>query len=268
MEKHPNLSAYDDVENLSRFTIETFKSYCNNKLKECEDEVLFIEKHCKDSQWQGKVAEIGSGNSKLLYSLEKAGLLTEGLGYEISKSRNIFAEEFKKNVGSKKVQNINNDFLKEALPYEFDLVLGMDIVFQFIAPLYPNAELDCLNWIYRSLRKNGTLIFELRDFEDFDKQIKNANNNVVYSWEEFAPTDPFEFVLAKLFYDSDKNLCWDKLFLERNSLNRSSFTNILKPYTRESIKELLERVNFNSIEIFNGVTDSVASETYIVKAKK
>lgn len=268
MEKHPNLSAYDDVENLLRFTEESFKNYCDNKLKECEEEVAFIEKHCVDAQWQGRVAEIGSGNSKLLYSLEKKRLLTEGLGYETSASRNIFAEKFKAYVKSQKVRNINNDFLKEITPENFDIVLGMDIVFQFIAPLYPGAEAECLDWTYRSLRPGGSIILELRDFADFDKQIKDAKNNIVLSWEEFPASDPFEFVLAKILYDAEKNLRWEKLFFERNTMNRSSFINILKPYPRSVIQGMLEKANFRSIEIYNGFTDTVAGETYIVVAKK
>ena len=103
MDKHPNLVAYDDVENLQRFSEESFKNYCNKKLKECAEEVEFIKTHCSNNEWSGKICEIGSGNSKLLYSLEKADLLKEGIGYETSKSRTLFAEKFKSYVNSRYV---------------------------------------------------------------------------------------------------------------------------------------------------------------------
>lgn len=172
MQQHPNLSAYNDVENLNRFTDQEFINYCNKKLRECDVEREFIKKHCVDSQWRGKVCEIGSGNSKLLYNLEKGNLLQEGIGYEISQSRYLFAEKFKSYVESRCVQNINNNFLEEKPTDNFDIVIGMDIVFQFIAPLYPDAIRDSLKWIYQSLRTDGYLLLELRDFNEFHIQIK------------------------------------------------------------------------------------------------
>ena len=87
MEEHPNLSAYNDVENLTRFTDESFRNYCRSKLGECKDEVEFIRANCIGNDWSGKICEIGSGNSKLLYALEIEKLLEAGIGYETSPSR-------------------------------------------------------------------------------------------------------------------------------------------------------------------------------------
>jgi hypothetical protein len=268
MQQHPNLSAYNDVENLNRFTDQEFINYCNKKLRECDVEREFIKKHCVDSQWRGKVCEIGSGNSKLLYNLEKGNLLQEGIGYEISQSRYLFAEKFKSYVESRCVQNINNNFLEEKPTDNFDIVIGMDIVFQFIAPLYPDAIRDSLKWIYQSLRTDGYLLLELRDFNEFHIQIKSSSNGRLNHWEEFAAPDPFEFVLASIYYDEEKYLHWDKTFLERKNGVKSKFNNILKPYFRDEIKELLEAYNFHSVKIFDSFSPEINEDTYIVLAKK
>jgi SAM-dependent methyltransferase len=267
-EKHPNLSAYDDVENLQRFTDESFENYCRNKMKECAEEVNFIREKMVDGQWQGRICEVGSGNSKLLYSLEQEGLLQTGIGYETSKSRNIFAEKFRKHINSTKVQNICNDFLKETPEGLYDLVIGVDIVFQFIAPLYPEAEKNSLDWVKRTLRPGGHLLLELRDFADFDVQIKNSPKEVFHFWEEFPEPDPFEFVLAKMYYDENKSLCWDKTFLERNSGKKSKFVNILKLYKENQISDVLRNAGFDSIKIYHGFSENTKSETYIVTAQK
>ena len=42
MNLHPNLNAYGDVENLSRFNSNSFKTYCKNKLDDCESDLSFI----------------------------------------------------------------------------------------------------------------------------------------------------------------------------------------------------------------------------------
>ena len=41
-----NLQSYEDVENLVRFSPETFGDYCKMKLKTAEKNKCFIMKHC------------------------------------------------------------------------------------------------------------------------------------------------------------------------------------------------------------------------------
>ena len=266
--KHPNIVAYDDVENLKRFSTESFEKYCQNKLRECEAESEFIRNSIVDDKWEGKICEIGSGNSKLLYSLESKQILKEGIGYEISASRHQFAEKFRTYIGSKLVKNKNSDFLKGIPPENYDLILGVDIVFQFISPLYEQAEEDALKWIYTGLRNGGKLMLELRDFSDFGKQIAEAKNNIFQTWESYPISDPFEFVLAKLYYNSNQHLVWEKTFFERNTMNRSSFTNILKPYRKEEIKVLLEKNGFESVVIYDSTNSPVSDDVYLIVATK
>jgi hypothetical protein len=268
MKDHPNLSAYNDVENLERFTDESFNNYCNSKLLECEPQTAFISRNCVDVHWEGKVCEIGSGNSKLLYSMEKNNILQKGIGYEINQSRYLFSERFKELVKSEYVQNVNNNFLKEVPLHDFDIVIGVDIVFQFIEPLYQAAEQDALTWIYNSLRSGGYLLLELRDFKEFNEQIKNAKNHYLNYWEEFPEPDPFEFVLARIYYDENYYVHWEKTFLERKNGFKSKFNNILKPYRREDITKLLESAKFQSIRFFQSFSAGMQQETYIVLAQK
>ena len=135
-EQHVNLSAYNDVENQCNFSEDSFKKYCDEKLESCSKHSQFIQKHCVDNEvlWNGKVCEIGSGNSKLLYRLENDNLLHEGVGLEISSSRYKFAEKFKSYVGSQKVKNLNKNVFDTTPLSNFDIVIGVDIVFQLITP--------------------------------------------------------------------------------------------------------------------------------------
>lgn len=41
-----NLQSYEDVENLARFSPETFDKYCKLKLQTAEDNKRFIMEHC------------------------------------------------------------------------------------------------------------------------------------------------------------------------------------------------------------------------------
>lgn len=266
---HVNLTAYDDVENLSRFTPESFNNYCDRKLADCDKHVAFIRKNCAKSGWAGKVCEVGSGNGKLLFRLEKEGLLSQGIGYEISLSRCAFARKFREHVKSKKTEIRDKNVLEEPPLKNMDLVIGVDIVFQLIGPLSGGAEDKLLKWSASSLKKGGFLVLELMGFEHFKKFISLSEDGIFRYWEEFPPHDPFQFVLAKISQNKKGDIVWDKLFLKRNSMEKSTFTNVLRPYSKKEIVQKLEKYGFKS-RVFpcwrkEGDTDQTG---YVVLARK
>ncbi|GAA0366692.1 hypothetical protein GCM10009092_33800 [Bowmanella denitrificans] len=242
--RHVNLSAYEGVEALENFTPERFADYCRDKLLSSDKFVEFIRQHCAhDPDWQGKVAEIGSGNSKLLYNLEKQGLLKEGLGIEISRSRHEFANKFAEHIGSQRVTNLNEDVFNLPTLTGYDLVIGVDIVLQLISPLFDKAEDRLLDWVHSSLRPGGRVLFELWDFEYF-KALLAQSDNALRLWEEFPASDPFEYCLATLSFDDNKDIVWDKRFIRRSCGQRSEFSNILRPYSPEGITKILAQAGF------------------------
>jgi len=213
MEIHPNLLAYDNVEQLENFTEETFNRYCTEKLKLTSKHVSFIQRNCINFSWHGKVCEIGSGNSKLLYSLENEKLLREGIGIEISKSRFEFAEKFKIYAKSQTVTNLNEDILKivKSSFDNFDLIIGVDIVLQLISPITKTAEKDILSWVFNSLKPKGFLILELWDFEHILKQLDLIKDNL-QMWEEFSQNDPFQFLLSQINLNEEKNIFKERFY--------------------------------------------------------
>jgi len=252
MAKHINLRSYDDVENLSNFSEDSFVSYCKEKLSSCSDHLKFISRNCvvQSSPWGGKVCEVGSGNSKLLYRLERENLLSEGVGIEISHSRFRFAEKFKEFVNSTKVKNLNSNVL-EMKPFEnFDLIMAVDIVFQLISPVDDLAEEVFLKWARKSLKSTGFLVLELWDLDNIKRQLELFQNNLKI-WEEFPSSDPWEFVLAEITADSNKDIVWKKMFLKRGAAERSSFINILRPYSKAEITEILLKAGFAHVQIFD-----------------
>lgn len=266
---HVNLTAYNDVENLSRFTPESFKNYCEKKLADCDKHIAFIKRNCAKSNWGGRVCEIGSGNGKLLYRLEKEKLLSLGVGYEISRSRCAFAKKFKDYVKSSKTDIRNKNILEEKPLENMDLVIGVDIVFQLIGPLHGKAEDKLLKWSAASLKKGGCLVFELMGFEHFKKFIDLSEDGIFRAWEEFPPHDPFQFVLAKISQNKQGDIVWDKLFLKRNSMEKSTFTNVLRPYSRKEITKKLESYGFKCrIFPYWKKKDDTDQTGYLVMAKK
>lgn len=269
MKKHINLSSYDEVEELENFTEESFQKYCLEKLQGISKHIAYIKKNCINNNWNGRVCEIGSGNSKLLYGLEKGGLLEEGVGIEISKSRYRFAEKFKKYINSKKIYNLNKNILDINPFTNLDLIIGVDIVLQLISPLYKNAESDIVDWIRKSLKSGGSVLLELWDFKHILEQLDFVSGNLQI-WEEFSINDPYEFMLARINKDENEDIIWEKTFIKRNSCEKSSFTNILRPYSPEQITSILKKHGFQAVECFYqwNKPGDVSQGEYIVLAKK
>jgi len=271
-EKHLNLSAYDNVEKLINFSESSFIKYCDEKLESCFKHIQFIKKNIvnHNDSWSGKICEIGSGNSKLLYRLEKESLLSEGIGYEISSSRYKFAEKFKSYANCYKVTNINKNIFDALPPKNFDIVLAVDIVIQLIAPLNKNSEKDIMKWINQCLKPGGFVILELWDFEHILQQLELFQNKLKI-WEDLPKSDPWEFILASISKDKNNDdIIWEKVFLKRNSQDRSKFINILRPYSRKQISIKLEENGFESIKIFNKWFSDGDTEQgeYVVMAQK
>lgn len=268
MAVHPNLTAYEKVEDLKNFTEDSFVKYCSQKLAGCDAYVEFIRHNCLDETWHGKICEIGSGSSRLLYRLEQLGLLTSGVGYEASSSRHQFAQKVKDHFHFNHVVNVLGNILEAPPLKEMDLIIGVDLVFQLIAPLYSEAERDLLSWTSQSLKKGGYLILELLDFQFILEQIERSNTGNYLWWESFPSHDPWEFSLARFSLDSQKDIVWDKIFIKRNSSERSSFKNILRNYSPETITRVLEAAGF-SARIFSEEESGIKLEPgeFIVAAR-
>jgi len=58
----------------------------------------------------------------------------------------------------------NEDVLSSRTEEKFDLIIGVDIVTQIIAPLYDMAEQKYFNWIRQHLTNEGRVFLEFQDY--------------------------------------------------------------------------------------------------------
>lgn len=243
MDNKDNLRSYKDVEKLQiDLPDQEFQRYCDAKLLSAEDDVSFIKQHI----YQGhplNVCEIGCGNGKLLLAMERENMIANAVGYEVSDSRCKFASKFLNTYESKKVQVVNKNFL-DAPVEKYDLIILVDIVLQFISPLYDQAEHDAMKWICDSLSTGGHVMLELEDYSNKINQIRDEGAYLF--WEEFPKDDPFKYGLYKLDLDKDENLIDHKIFVGRNQSMEDQFTSVIKSYTRERMIELCKEYRMNA----------------------
>jgi SAM-dependent methyltransferase len=239
--KHVNLTAYEGVEKMERFSDASFQQYCADKLSSCSKHVAFVKKIFPDKH-SLDVLEVGSGSGKLLFRLEKEGMLSSGTGFEPSGSRVAFAARFGAYVNSSRVQFRQEDVMTADLAgKQFDLIIGIDVVINLIGAL-SSAHLDAFfSMAIPRLKSGGCIILESITLEREIAAIRQSENGVFNTWKRFADSDPFKYGLDQMSLDAEGNLVWEKFFIERNSGREETFTNVLQPLGTSALQEAAQR---------------------------
>lgn len=268
MSDHINMTAYDGVEDLSRFNDESFQSYCTTKLASCEKYINFIRENFPNKQL--RVLEIGSGNGKLLLRLEKEGLLEYGIGFELSKSRCVFAEKFLLYMNSKVVKFYNEDYLETEIQNEkFDLIIGIDVVINMIGAISPNHINLVFSKAIQHLSFDGILLLEYMTLDREINFVNNSENGIYRTWKSFAATDPFKYGLDEVSRDENDNLLWNKYFISRNTIKEEKSSSVWMPLNKNDFIKLASKYEMAcSFFDFWDVFDDTLEEEYIVLLKK
>lgn len=245
--RHINCIAYEDFELMENFS-GNIEAYRKDKIEFAKKHVSFIREIFPGEKIT--VLELGSGNSKTLFALEKAGILELGYGVEISKSRFKFAEIWKKEWNFKLVNNINANAINLSFKKinDFDCCFCVDLAFQFFEPILKGSALNMLRKLNKKLKKGGKVILELDGCEEAISKTIEGNGKI---WQEFPPPDPWRFTLWNCNYNvKDKLLTLIKIFIKRNEFGFSQTKMILKIYKKEEIRDLFLKAGFKKIELF------------------
>ena len=262
---HPNLFAYSEHEKY--FDIRNIEPYRTSKLSDVEKNISFIKEHF-DSKIN--VLEIGSGNSKFLYALELYGILENGYGIEISKSRFDFANKWKEDLNIKNVTNINANIIDYDISHlpKFDLIYCSDLAFQFFDPVLQGADALVLQKVFANLNENGKIILEIDSHQRILNIMEDGEARI---WQEFEEPDPWKYLLWECGYDYNKDhLHLKKIFIKRDSAQTSENKVILKNYQRDDIKQLLIDSEYSNISLYNNWQDEdeTLDDEFIVVGEK
>ena len=267
--EHINLIAYDDFEKLENLG-DKIDEYRQSKLESAQGHVNFIKNYFPNKQIT--VIELGSGNSRTLFALEKAGILKKGYGLEISKTRFEFAELWKREWDFRCVENINTDATTMSfgdIKENIDLCFCVDLAFQFFEPMGKNKAFTILGKIQEKLQPKGIIILELDGFDRVLSRIRNGN---VKLWEEFPSPDPWRYSLWDCQYDfGDKFMQLKKSFIRRNGFGLSESSVMLRVYNKDEICSLLKNAGLKNIKLYsdwNGANFIDDTYEYIVVGLK
>lgn len=210
---HVNLTAYEGVESLGRFSPAEFRKYCDDKLKSCDKHIAFLRQHFPGRPL--RVLEIGSGSGNLLFRLEREGMIEHGVGFEVSRSRCRFAAKFAKYCESKKVSVRNEDFIEADLHGEvFDVVIGIDVVINLIGAISEIHTQKMLAKARSCLLEGGRVVLWMMTCEREINFIDQTDSGVYRTWKRFGESDPFRFGLDEITRDTRSNVVWNKGLLQ------------------------------------------------------
>ena len=198
---YPN---YDGVEDMGLFKDRpSLEAYRTMLLRKTQPQVEFIRKHVvpriKGRCGKIRVDEVGSGNGRLLISLERAGLLEQGYGCDVSTSRCEFAANWMADLNvSCYIMFDNASVLDYGKFGETDLSVCITGCAQYFKPRQLVRVI--------SLRKDATLsLFEL---------YKPPQQNKF--WTELPPEDPFKYYLHEYKELGPRKLLHNKTFIGRD----------------------------------------------------
>ena len=241
--EHVNNLAYEGHEVFSSEV--EIRNYRRAKMDEAQSKVNRI-KALFDKKIN--VLDVGSGNSKLLYALDQAGILNEGYGIELSKSRYEFANKWKDDLDIDNVTNINKDIFScdlKSLP-KFDLIFCADLVFQFFEPIKEGNGVRFLNDVYDRMNEGAVVILEL---DDHNEIIECMHNNEAKIWKELEEPDPWRYLLWDCKY-KNSSIVMNKIFVNRTTPEVSKSSVVLRSYTRSESVDLLKSVGFVDVKLF------------------
>lgn len=243
-----NLHAYDEVEAPSNYTdtaeLERYRSLLVEKSS--------LAAEClRSSAYAGipmRVLEICAGSSRLLFSLDKLGLLKVGFGVEVSKSRHQFAEEWKTSLSIQTVRNIN--CAADQYPFdcgEIDVAVMIDGALSYLYPCEPSLPEAILRRIHGTLRPGGKLILEFDVLSQEQLAIMRRDGSMRV-WNRGDDKDAFRYAL----YETQP-MNWDQMvvqncstYLHRGSMAEKVKRELYKYYLPEELDQLLSSLGFDA----------------------
>jgi SAM-dependent methyltransferase len=265
--KLTNFNAYNSIEALDSFkSASEINSYRARRLARYIPVSNFIAKRASEQFDKYSVIEVGSGSSTLLYQLEIMGMLRQGVGVELSKSRFDFAERWKYEEGYDNVKNVNSNFASfEFSQATFDWFIVIDNTFTYLYPEDADYPHILLRQAAGALRSGGRILL---DFINYDKRLPNIE---LQQWNVFPEADPFSHGLYSHKIVDGINTT-ESIFIRRNGGDESRKIELSKVYSLSGISKLLRACDLHVSEVFASFNeDSYLPETsdrLIVVAEK
>jgi len=216
-----NADPYAGVDDLAGFAdARALENYRSALLAKTRHQAAFVERHLGPKPLD--VAELASGNGRLLVALHGRGMLAAGTGLERAASRVAFARRWAADLGvERKVVTLEADILGDLdaqLPSSSaDLVALITGAFGYFRPIDPTAPGRLLATMARACRPGGHVLLELYFPGAIKSRLLAATEGHLRTWEPLPEWDRFHLYLSELeIVDDGDTLRHSKTFIARD----------------------------------------------------
>ena len=267
-----NLEAYNGVENLANFTSQKgIENYREERLRFSEPYVRCLVNEL--GQGFAKCClDLGSGSSAFLYALKNAGLIQQGVGVEISTTRNEFAEKWRTDCQYENISNILGDVADIPSNVQaIDLCTILDSTFTYFYPIDRHFPKKVLKDVWQRLNFGGWLYLEFPTFEEAKRQCVSTGE--YFEWSELPESNAFKYSMYRTDLDEVNGLLKKtSVYTFRDKLGDTSKTEVTKIYSSAEIEDLLTSAGYSNLRVYGGL-DRVeyikgVSESIVVFAQK
>ena len=157
-----------------------------------------------------RVLEIGCGNGRLLIELARRGVITSGLGVDVSASRIAFANEWAAELGFDGLEFRAEDALTLE-PGEFDTAVCITGALGYFGAATPRLDGELLAMMRRAAPR---VVLELYPHPR-ERALLEAAGGALNTWKELGPDDPWRFYLSGMTL-TDGVLRHEKTFVHRH----------------------------------------------------
>jgi SAM-dependent methyltransferase len=265
-----NFSSYDAVEAASNYATEAeLDAYRVERLRRYKPHVELLQKLGVPDGGL-RVVDVGSGSSAFLYALERAGILAQGIGIELSRSRHEFAERWRTDTGFERVTNVLGDFAGTQLPpASVDRFTVLDDTYLLLRPedgSYPELLLDLA---YRALVPGGLFIAAFRNDAPLAADMANGERSF---WVELPESNAFRYALYRQQVSADgRTLRNESIYITRD-LQETRKVEITEVCDVGALAAHLEQSGFATPALYEGFSmnefDLEHSAQVVVLAKK
>lgn len=239
---------YDGVDDIKEFRQEELFRYRSALIKRSIDEANFISKWLKDDK--NVVFDIGCGNGRIYFCLNKKGKNIDYYGVDISKSRISFAKRWANDLKITNALFYNLDFFRENIPNKLtaDIVLVLTGLMNYFG--YTKEYDFFLKKLKNHLKKGSIVIFELFNKVEIRNKLKDKDQSYRI-WVEFPSSDRYRFGLHE-FSLSGRTVIDKKKHIKRDlSAIDEDRIEYIYIYKDEEIENILNRFGFSVKEVYS-----------------
>lgn len=262
-----NVRAYEKIEAIDNFSsFEEIVAYRKGRIDRYASVAQFIAASSRNQSPKLSVVEVGSGSSALLYRLAQENKLRNAVAIELSKSRHIFAEQWKSDDGYDNVKNVNENFVRVDLePDAFDWFVVIDNTFTYLYPEDSTYPDELLRRAFKALRPEGRILLDFINYAKREPEIE------IRLWNAFPELDPFAYGLYSTRISNGINAT-ESIFIRRGDGSESRKMEFSKVYSLNDLQLLLNKCGFLVSEVFSGFEEepykAEFSERLVVVATK